>query len=699
LTRMGRKKGAIAAKAKAKREQREAASAHLAGAPDDEQLVHADGCLVHHGLTNLGNTCYFNSMVQCLNVSVPFSDQAMTSSAFMGNKSMSSALNAVFRGVRGVDGSTGSGAHNPKACFQQLTTQFPWFRGREQHDAHELLRTLLGSISDEAEQFGGSKPSSAPVPRDATTDPVARNFGGRLCAATLCWGCKRISLRLDPFFDLQLHLPSLAGQSVQAMGITHTMLTGEEDPLPPAADDAEGDSEDSDGGGKKKKKEGQAKAKQVPAAAEPKKATKSLKGVWGAARDREELRENTRQYLESLIIRVLEQDLPPEVEEEAPAEPEPDTYEVELTRQSKKTSQQWGFRWSDAKCGESLLVLCGIVEDSIVEKWNLKRRALGDIELAICIGDRLLEVNGATEYSEINKALRTNDKVELVFARSTVLKGDLGDGRAESDGEEERKREAAVAREATRRTLCDIAASCHKELPPILQEVFGPEEPLRGPAERLSLERCMQHFSTVEAIEDEFLPSYRCPRCFKEDGSKTFASRRMWVWPMDLPPLLTLQLKRFRRYRDRFEKSATSIGLAPVLDLAPFVLSHDHLQRLVPYVSDNAQIQKLIDDQGDKANTGTEALRYELYGICVHQGNSMKGGHYVAYVNSGPSLEKEKWFFISDGKVCSCSRAEVLRAEAYVAFYRREGFQVPAPVAKAAADDQDDEAVASEDGD
>merc|ERR1712151_367165 len=132
-----------------------------------------------------------------------------------------------------------------------------------------------------------------------------------------------------------------------------------------------------------------------------------------------------------------------------------------------------------------------------------------------------------------------------------------------------------------------------------------------------------------------------------------------------------MQLKRFRRYKDRFEKSAASIALPPVLDLSPFVLSVPQLRRLVPFVAESAEIQKLIDSQTEGAATG--ALRYELYATCVHQGSSMKGGHYVAYVNSGPSLEKEKWFSISDSRVSSSSRAEMLRAEAYVAFYRREG--------------------------
>merc|ERR1712012_772955 len=195
---------------------------------------------------------------------------------------------------------------------------------------------------------------------------------------------------------------------------------------------------------------------------------------------------------------------------------------------------------------------------------------------------------------------------------------------------------------------------------------------------------------------DGFLPVYRCPRCVKADGCKTFASRRMWIWPMDLPPLLTLQLKRFRRYRDRFEKSVASIALPAILDLTPFVLSEPRLRRLVPYVADSTEIQKLIDCQAEGTGKESNVLRYELYGACVHQGASMKGGHYVAYVNSGPSLDQEKWFCISDGKVSSCGRAEVLKAEAYVAFYRREVFQIAQPVAE---EQEDAEAAASEDCD
>lgn len=697
---MGKKKGAIAAKARAKRESKTRGTS-----PDDgpksvsAEILPADGCRVHRGLQNLGNTCYFNSMVQCLNVSVPFSDDLMLKHAAPSGN-MSSSLSTVFRGIRGVEEPQGKGGFNPKPLFTQLTTRFPWFRGKEQHDAHELLRTLMGAVSDEAEQADPNR-----GPNGSALDGVARNFRGRLCAATLCWNCSRVTLRLDPFLDLPLTLPSLSGQLIRAMGITPTMATGEEEKLPGGdSDDEAGGNPDDAGTSSRKGAKGGRKAREAAAKASValnKKTEKkaAVLGVWAAKKEAEENRENSRVYVQSLIFRILQAELAPEeenaAEEEEEAAPARVTYEVELTRQSKKAKPHWGFMWSETKCSEGALVLCSILEDSVVEKWNLKKRALGDEEQMICVGDTLIEVNGETGYGEMTKCLRATDTVALQFARGGPGAGDLGQGRQESDGEEERKAQAAAAKEEARLAFLDAADRCYKELPKVMQDLFGPEEPLKGTPERISLERCLQQFSTVEALEDSFKPTYQCSHCSAkaEQKVKTFASRRMWVWPIGLPPLLTMHLKRFRRYRDHFEKSAVSIALPPVLDLSQSVLSEPELQGMKPFINKNVDIEKLVEEHAAQTNGNSPTLRYELYGLCVHQGSSMKGGHYVAYVNSGPSLEQEKWFCISDANCKGCDRAEVLKAEAYVAFYRREGLaaELAAPrLSRAAAREQSD---------
>merc|ERR1711862_427503 len=142
-----------------------------------------------------------------------------------------------------------------------------------------------------------------------------------------------------------------------------------------------------------------------------------------------------------------------------------------------------------------------------------------------------------------------------------------------------------------------------------------------------------------------------CAHCSAESGSRTYASKRAWLMPSRLPPLLTLHLKRCRRYGIRFEKSVANIALPAVLELNDFVLTPEAFKSLGAHTSKGMELQ----DLQASLESGDANLRYELYGICVHEGKTMASGHYVAYVNAGLSLESESWKGISDGKVWNCS--------------------------------------------
>merc|ERR1712039_1973 len=157
---------------------------------------------------------------------------------------------------------------------------------------------------------------------------------------------------------------------------------------------------------------------------------------------------------------------------------------------------------------------------------------------------------------------------------------------------------------------------------------------------------------------------------------RCFATRRFWL-TSPLPPLLTIQLKRFKRRGARFEKSNDNVVLPEKLDLRDFMITTSHHKAMAPHLT--GESEKTEPQKPDES-----ACCYELYGICAHQGSTLESGHYIAYVNTGPSLDREKWYGTSDTKVWSCSRAEALKADSYVVFYRREG------LVQIKEDDEDD---------
>ncbi|CAK0802285.1 unnamed protein product [Prorocentrum cordatum] len=157
---------------------------------------------------------------------------------------------------------------------------------------------------------------------------------------------------------------------------------------------------------------------------------------------------------------------------------------------------------------------------------------------------------------------------------------------------------------------------------------------------------------------------------------RSFRNREGWD-ASGVASLRVRSIQRFRCYSGKYEKSKLSVAVPACLDLEEFVLSHAQLKSLAPAcvraddgTADGLSINSLLERL---QREGSVSSHYELYALCEHRGDEMQKGHYVAYVNNGPSLAKEQWFGLSDAKVWKCDRAEVLRAEAYIVFYRRQG--------------------------
>jgi len=96
------------------------------------------------GLTNLGNTCFFNAVMQNLTTIIPLRDYLMTN-GLQGEGPVTTALRRFMSSMW----SSGKGTVTPKELFSEIAKKSPQFRGYHQQDSHELLRALFDNIDIE----------------------------------------------------------------------------------------------------------------------------------------------------------------------------------------------------------------------------------------------------------------------------------------------------------------------------------------------------------------------------------------------------------------------------------------------------------------------------------------------------------------------------------------------------------------------
>lgn len=204
------------------------------------------------GLSNLGNTCYFNAVLQGLGQTPllqallakrcaskiqctfdPTAPEPTESESppppplgpldveLSGPGQLTSALATFLQEFR-------QGNPHPRSLFSRVCQVAPHFRGHQQHDSHELLRHLLEGVRTEEvkrqkqavlQAFGlNSKVDPNKVEPDtkakiqAYKKAVARTpldeiFGGVLLSTIVCQQCGKVSRREEPFQDLSLPIP------------------------------------------------------------------------------------------------------------------------------------------------------------------------------------------------------------------------------------------------------------------------------------------------------------------------------------------------------------------------------------------------------------------------------------------------------------------------------------------------------------
>ncbi|ESQ36441.1 hypothetical protein EUTSA_v10006716mg [Eutrema salsugineum] len=157
-----------------------------------------DGYVVR-GLVNLGNTCFFNSIMQNLlsldQLRVHFFKEDVTG---VGGP-LASSLKKLFAETKPEAGL--KSVINPRAFFGSFCTKAPQFRGYDQHDSHELLRCLLDSLSTEESALRKKRGN------DEKLTLIDSVFGGETSSIVSCMECGHSSKVFEPFLDLSLPVP------------------------------------------------------------------------------------------------------------------------------------------------------------------------------------------------------------------------------------------------------------------------------------------------------------------------------------------------------------------------------------------------------------------------------------------------------------------------------------------------------------
>ncbi|KAK7886479.1 hypothetical protein WMY93_026100 [Mugilogobius chulae] len=192
------------------------------------------------GLINLGNTCFFNAVMQNLAQTHMLIDltQELKEKGFKlricpptetnlnplavtlsGPEPLTAAMFLFLQTMK----ESGKGPVNPKILFNQLCQKAPRFKGYQQQDSQELLHYLLDSIRvEETKRVKAAILKAFNNPTEKTADEetkrqvkaygkegvrmnfVDRIFVGELTNTIMCEECEHISTVKEAFIDISL---------------------------------------------------------------------------------------------------------------------------------------------------------------------------------------------------------------------------------------------------------------------------------------------------------------------------------------------------------------------------------------------------------------------------------------------------------------------------------------------------------------
>ncbi|XP_048836704.1 ubiquitin carboxyl-terminal hydrolase 16 isoform X2 [Brienomyrus brachyistius] len=617
----------------------------------------AGSSLSVRGLSNLGNTCFFNAVVQNLSqtrlfrkvlkdilddkptVSItpdtstklePISIQLEQPGSL--TVAMSNLLNEIQETEKSVI--------TPKDLFTQVCKKAARFKGFQQQDSQELLRYLLdGMRAEETKRYSlGISAALKTSGKDAESEELKKMikeyekngapknfvdqvFGGELTSTVMCKECKTVSLVTEIFLDLSLPVSDEAYRKKNQKKVTQKPG---EDRKPDSTMPAAHMDDDALSGVGSKYQQKKAK-KQAKRQAKNQRRQQKLSGkTLFTSEDLPEPKEGEGGALQR-------EGGEPEAEEpgERPGE----------TGNSENTEEQ--LESDDPPRGavlepETVTVSSAknpfeaLSEDPDMGEENEDGGETNEGETNE--GDDLAE---ELHSLSLNTAFVTPDDVEL----------DLEDGDPPVNTQE-----YTVVNQDPSMAFSSLASRA------------APEK------EECSIYSCLYQFTEVENLtKSNSLLCVTCSKCQTKpaDGArkKVYTDGLKQMLVSLLPPVLTLHLKRFQQVGYSVCKVNRHVHFPQILDLAPFC---------------SVNCKNLAE--------GVTQVLYALYGVVEHSG-TMRSGHYTAYVKArlssqsaavngltargDPEPEKGSWYHISDTSIQPVPESKVQSSQAYLLFYER----------------------------
>uniref|UniRef100_A0A665UUH7 Ubiquitin carboxyl-terminal hydrolase n=1 Tax=Echeneis naucrates TaxID=173247 RepID=A0A665UUH7_ECHNA len=568
------------------------------------------------GLSNLGNTCFMNSALQCL------SNASALTEYFLNDQYEAEINRENPLGMRGEIAEayadlvkqmwlSRSSYVAPRTFKTQVGRFAPQFSGYQQQDSQELLAFLLDGLHEDLNRVkkkpylalrdAEGRPDEI-VAKEAWTNHRLRNdsiivdiFHGLFKSTLVCPECSKVSVTFDPFCYLTLPLPMKKDRTMEVFLV---------------------------------RSEPQSRPTQfrvvVPKLGTVTDLCSALSKLSGIPPENMVVADVYNHRFHKIYRRddslnqIMEKDdiFVYEVQEE-------DSERMNLPVYFRERhSKHAGSSTSTMLFGQPLLItvprhnlIADVLYDMILERIGLG--GCGSEEEAMDHQVSPDPENGDTaNFSVVNSYGTAN--ISPLPCDGNVLKLNPHSTVA-IDWDSESKKQCYDEQEA---------------------EAYEKHESMLQPQKKkatVALRECIELFTTMETL-GEHDPWY-CPTCKKHQQ----ATKKFDLW--SLPRLLVVHLKRFSYNRCWRDKLDTVVDF-PIRDLnmSEFVCD----PKASPYI-------------------------YDLIAVSNHYGG-MGGGHYTAY---GKNKVDGKWYYFDDSSVSSASEDQIVTKAAYVLFYQRRDEEAP----------------------